>query len=97
MNTRGKYDHVLIPFLKEMEKELHANSGKGDRNEWMKMSPDQCLLEIYYHVSKLQKALRDHDGDGVREHTADVANMAMMMLDICGILNVIPNIERGDK
>lgn len=80
----GKYDEVLRPFLVHMELELHANAGKGDRPGWLAMDAETCLLEIYYHVAKLQKAVRNSDGDRIKENTADVANMAMMLLDICG-------------
>ncbi len=80
----GKYADVLRPFLSMMEAELHANTSKGDRPGWLSMTPDALLLEIYYHVSKLQKAVKNNDGPCVREHSADVANMAMMLLDACG-------------
>lgn len=83
-----KYDEVLMPFIAMMRAELHANSGKGDRPGWLGMTAEQCLLEIYYHVSKLQKAVRDGNGDRITENTADVANMAMMLADICGALEV---------
>lgn len=84
----GKYDEVLVPFKHLMESELHANAGKGDRPGWLSMTAEQCLLEIYYHVSKLQKAVRDGNGDRIKENTADVANMAMMLADICGALEM---------
>ena len=54
----GKYDNVLRPFFLLMEKELHANCGKGDRPGWMSMSTEVATLEIYYHVAKLAKAAR---------------------------------------
>jgi len=83
-----KYDDVLLPFVALMRAELHANSGKGDRPGWLRMSTDTCLLEIYYHLAKLQKAVRKEAGNAICEHAADVANMAMMLADICGGLEV---------
>jgi len=83
-----KYDNVLLPFVALMRAELHANSGKGDRPGWLRMSTDTCLLEIYYHLAKLQKAVRKEAGNAICEHAADVANMAMMLVDICGGLEV---------
>lgn len=80
----GKYGDVLEPFVALMEAELHANAGKGDRPGWLSMTPAIGMLEIYYHTAKLQKAVKDGDIDRIREHAADVANMSMMMLDICG-------------
>ncbi|MDP9902639.1 hypothetical protein [Variovorax ginsengisoli] len=82
----AKYDDVLIPFVELMRAELHANSSKGDRPGWLLMSRDRALLEIYYHVSKLSVAIKNDDAAGIAEHSADVANMAMMALDVCGAL-----------
>ncbi|MDU9415191.1 hypothetical protein [Pseudomonas sp. zfem005] len=81
-----KYAEVLLPFLKLMETELHANAGKGDRPGWLAMDRKTALLEIFYHLSKLQKALKVGNNDGIREHAADTANMCMMLVDICGLL-----------
>lgn len=80
----GKYGNVLSPFVALMEAELHANAGKGDRAGWMAMTRAELMLEIYYHAAKLQKAAKDSDVPRIREHAADVANMAMMLLDVCG-------------
>lgn len=80
----GKYGDVLLPFVVQMENELHANAGKGDRPGWLAMRPEIALLEIYYHLAKLQKAVKDDNGTGIIEYAADVANMSMMLLDICG-------------
>lgn len=82
----AKYDDTLLPFLALMRKELHANAHKGDREGWVAMNPGECLLEIYYHMGKLQKAVKGYDRFGIREFAADVANMAMMLVDICALL-----------
>jgi hypothetical protein len=79
-----KYDDVLLPFLSLMRRELHANCGKGDRPGWLSMDAETALLEVYYHLAKLQKAVKQNDGPQIMEFSADVANMAMMVLDICG-------------
>jgi hypothetical protein len=84
-----KYDDVLMPFLSLMRKELHANCGKGDRPGWLAISPGDALLEVYYHLAKLQKAVRKNDGPAIQEYAADVANMSMMVLDICGGLAIL--------
>lgn len=93
----GKYDEVLKPFMGMMEKELHANSGKGDRPGWLSMSADTCMLEIYYHLGKLQKAVKDGNGDGICEYAADVANLSMMLTDICGALNLFAAAQPADQ
>ncbi|HBO2025608.1 hypothetical protein ABMZ20_01090 [Pseudomonas aeruginosa] len=86
----GKYDEVLLPFLKSMEHEMHANAGKGDRPGWLQMDRRTALLEIYYHLAKLQKATKDNDPAGIVEYAADVANMSMMLVDVCGLLAAAP-------
>ncbi|MCS8148013.1 hypothetical protein N0479_14930 [Pseudomonas aeruginosa] len=89
----GKYDDVLLPFLKSMEHELHANAGKGDRPGWLQMDRKAALLEIYYHLGKLQKATKGNDTAGIVEYAADVANMSMMLVDVCGLLAAAPGKE----
>ncbi|MCS7816598.1 hypothetical protein N0387_31430 [Pseudomonas aeruginosa] len=89
----GKYDDVLLPFLKSMEHELHANAGKGDRPGWLQMDRKTALLEIYYHLGKLQKATKGNDTAGIVEYAADVANMSMMLVDVCGLLADAPGKE----
>lgn len=88
-----KYDETLMPFVALMRKELHSNAGKGDRHGWLAMPAEICLLEIFYHLGKLQKAVKKSDGDGMMEYAADVANMCMMLLDICGALHLSANTE----
>ena len=84
----AKYDDTLLPFLAMMRMELHANAHKGDREGWLSMTTGECLLEIYWHTSKLQRALRDNERDGIREFSADIANLCMMMVDVAGALGV---------
>ena len=79
-----KYDDVLVPFVAAMRKELHANTRKGDRPGWLTMDANTALLEVYWHAAKLSAAVKNNDGPAIQEHSADVANMAMMVLDICG-------------
>jgi hypothetical protein len=83
-----KYDDTLMPFLALMRRELHANAGKGDRPGWLAMDRKTALLEVHHHLAKLQKAVLSGDGLGVQEFAADVANMSMMVLDVCGGLEV---------
>lgn len=86
-----KYSAVLDPFMAMMRKELHANAHKGDRPAWLKMTPSECLLELYYHAGKLQKAAKDNlYHEQIPEYAADVANICMMLLDIYGHLGKQP-------
>jgi len=86
-----KYDEVLIPFLELMRKELHANSSKGDREGWLAMQPWEILLELFYHMGKLQKVVKNNDFAGIREYSSDVANLSMMMTDRHSLLPAMPD------
>lgn len=92
-----KYDDTLLPFLELMRAELHANSAKGDRPGWLAMEPEIALLEIYWHTAKLSAAVKNNDAALIREHSADVANMAMMLLDVCGGLELAQSAPAGAK
>ena len=83
----GKYRDVLRPFIVMMESELQANAHKGDRHGWLSMSRQAALHEIYYHVGKLEDAVKNDSPELIQEYAADVANMAMMLLDVCGGLS----------
>jgi len=89
-----KYDDVLLPFLSLMRNELHANAGKGDRPGWLVMTPGECLLEIYYHLGKLQKGVKDGNSMWIKEYAADVANMSMMLTDICACLDKVKELNQ---
>jgi Lar family restriction alleviation protein len=82
----AKYDDTLLPFVALMRRELHANAGKGDRPGWLTMDRKTAILEVHHHIAKLQKATLNNDAEGIREFAADVANMAMMVVDVCGVL-----------
>jgi hypothetical protein len=90
----AKYDYDLLPFVALMRKELHANAVKGDRAGWLEMSTDTALLEIIYHFGKLQASVKRGDEDGIREYAADVANMCMMLVDICACLDKVKELNQ---
>lgn len=87
LRTPVKYDDTLLPFLALMRNELHANSHKGDREGWRRMTLEQALDEIRHHSDKLIIPVMNHDQEAIREHAADVANCAMMLADIAGVLS----------
>lgn len=80
------YDDVLLPFLAMMRAELHANAHKGDRPGWLTMDRKTAMLEVFYHMGKLHQAVHRKDTGAVIEYAADVANMCMMLVDVCGLL-----------
>ena len=81
-----KYDDTLLPFMAMMRKELHANSHKGDREGWLKMDVGRATHEIYHHYEKLENAAGARDYPQIAEYCADIANCAMMVVDVCGLL-----------
>ncbi len=84
MNKKNLYTEITTLFQTEMIEQLKANKRKGDRPGWLACEPMQLVLEIYYHTGKLQEAVKDNDLSLIREYSADVANMAMMVLDKSG-------------
>lgn len=80
------YDQVTEEFSKYMKKELEANYRKGDRNGaggWLEVKDNKFWIsELYYHVGKLQSALMNEDTERIKENCADIANLALMTLDV---------------
>ena len=85
--TPEKYDDVLLPFLSIMRAELHANAHKGDRPGWLQMDRKTAILEVFYHMGKLHQAVHCNETAAIKEYAADVANMCMMLLDVCACLD----------
>jgi hypothetical protein len=83
-----RYDAVLVPFVELMRAELCANSHKGAREGWLGMSNGSALEEVSRHKDKLWYAVACGNAVAIKEHAADVANCAMMVLDVCGLLEV---------
>ena len=98
----GQHDSPTWPyvlaFAEAMEEKLAANRHKGDREGWLKDSPEAlfarleeetrellCVLESSYILSKTK----------VLHEAADVANFAMMIADVCGGLDVRPEPSGG--
>jgi len=80
------YDTILPAFMKYMRAELEANYKKGDRNlpnGWLSNTSNKSWIsELYYHIGKLQAALMTNDIQRIIENCADIANLAMMTLDV---------------
>ncbi|AZA73550.1 hypothetical protein [Chryseobacterium indoltheticum] len=80
------YDQVTEKFVEYMKKELEANFQKGDRNGqggWLEVKDNKFWIsELYYHVGKLQSAMMSNDIHRIEENCADIANLALMTLDV---------------
>lgn len=66
-----------------MRHEIEANARKGD---WSAFRIDYTEVEPWLseHVCKLLGAVRDNNPSAVREHAADVANIAMKIEECFG-------------
>jgi hypothetical protein len=72
-------------FVGSMYRELLANSHKGDQQGWRSMSLREAWQEISWHAAKLAVAIKTQDEQSIREFSADVANGAMMLVDILNV------------
>lgn len=82
---------VFRRFVRAMADELRANEHKGDRLGWLTMDERQAVSEVLYHAAKLAYAARKFKRGAaapavVLEYAADVANCALMVADVCGVL-----------
>lgn len=82
---------VFAAFVQAMADELRANAHKGDRAGWLTMNEREAVSEVLYHAAKLAYAARkfkrgEETAQSVREFAADVANCALMVADVCGVL-----------
>lgn len=59
--TRPDEVRVLGAFVEHMQRELAANSGKGDRPGWMRDTPRDLLAEIQHHYVKLHAVVVEVD------------------------------------
>ncbi len=96
MNPKQELQVAVNAMARHMKRELLMNRRKGDRKGWLQCEPMQLVLEVYYHAGKLQNAVKTKNLSDVREYAADVANMAMMVMDKCGVLG-LPDINSLDK
>lgn len=83
--------HRLVDTYAEMMKhELDENWPKGDREVWATHSKDDGLAEVQYHVDKLVNAVALDEKERVKEYAVDVANCAMIFLDMMGMIEPAP-------
>lgn len=69
-------------FTERMEKEIKANAHKGDWRPFaIKENRHEILREIEHHYNKLVTAYESGDEELIREHSADIGNIAMFMYE----------------
>lgn len=86
----------VVAFAIEMERELRANAHKGNRPAWRADPVDGLLNHLDDEVRELADVAYRGPGPhmtplrlaAVREEAADVANMALMVADSVGALDL---------
>ena len=68
---------VRQEFVAYMEAELEAHASLGDFSQFHIKDDNDALFWLHEHEVKLAMALFAHDANAVRNHCADVANIAM--------------------
>lgn len=93
-DERSPWLDDLIDFAFAIDKELRENTDEGKpwamKREDLRHFPEydkRILLDMYYHVGKLQAALIDQDPERMYEHVADVGATAFIFYDTAGGLH----------
>lgn len=81
----------VIAFARLMEQKLRENEHKG---WWKNDDPGPLLLRAFEELAELSREVLRYEGSqrsgaferAVAREGADVANMVMMVLDVCGAL-----------
>lgn len=94
---RVRLDEKMEILNGAMHNELKANEKKGD---WAGEDAQQHVHELLYHAAKLSLAVRFSSKHAVLEYCADVANHALMVIDLVGAwdatLDLTP-VEYGEE
>lgn len=82
MKYEKNKEYKLTQFALEMQKELLANTHKGDWEEFLNI--DEIQSELDYHVDKVFSSvasveISNENKDMLREHIADCANILMFL------------------
>jgi len=71
----------VFEFARLMEGKLEKNRHKGDREGWLRKTPQDLLFLLRKEVEELEGALNSGSPEDVESEAADVANFAMMVMD----------------
>lgn len=63
-----------ITFAMLTERLNNAQQEIDISDKWKALTSKEILFELYYHVGKLQRSLKDNDKGGVEENCGDIAN-----------------------
>lgn len=96
MNKAGLRPEV-ISFAYAMERRLRQNDLLKGATGWKGDAPGALMQRVWEEAQKLQVALVVYPRDtpnylaSIGKEAADVANMAMMVSDVCGVLDLDVN------
>lgn len=99
MNNAGLRPEV-ITFAYAMERRLRQNDLLKGATGWRHEAPGALMQRVWEETQKLQVALVVYPRDApnyyasIGKEAADVANMAMMVSDVCGALDIDASEER---
>lgn len=91
MSTTSPTLPFVLAFAQEMEKQL-VSAGEADKEGgWMKQDPHDLYAQALGHLRGLEVELLSRDvgrvnPDAIAHRCAAVANFAMMVADVCGVL-----------
>lgn len=76
------YTFTENSFFQRMKIEMKANEHKGDWKQFaIRQNRPDILREIEHHYNKLVLAFESDDEELIREHSADIGNIAMFMFE----------------
>lgn len=76
-----EYKMCIDEFGKAMLHELRENHDKGGRKEWLVSPLKYFVDEVYYYNNKLLQAVLDGDTKLIKQYSADIANLGLMVYD----------------
>lgn len=88
---------IVAEFSGWMLAEFAANAVKGPPRSWRTESRAWAFNEIERHVAKLYRAVVADTPADIREHAADVANCALMLADVCGLVTTPDPRDAGPR
>jgi hypothetical protein len=81
---RNGYNDELSKFTSIMYFRLVEKHKKYHRKTWKTAEPLDLLSYLRKQVDKLEETINENEN--ISEKSADVANIAMMIADVCGVL-----------
>lgn len=85
-NNEKKIIMEIEHFANNMQPELIANEQRKGKDGWKRLDKFYLFSEMLSHAEKLFATMGSGDGALIKEYTADIGNLSMMIADVCGVL-----------